>query len=57
MQKGKKAVSQKEDFKIVSRPSNEELDDQIIDEENQNYSKNKPLKQIPKSDFGEGVED
>lgn len=57
MQKGKKAVSPKEDFKIVSRPSNEELDDQIVDEENQDYPKNNPTKQIPKTNSGEGVED
>lgn len=57
MQNGKKAVSPKEDFKIVSRPSNEELDDQIIDDENQQSPKKKPIHQIPKSDSAEGVED
>ncbi|MES2446682.1 MAG: hypothetical protein V4546_05835 [Bacteroidota bacterium] len=57
MQHDKKTVPPQKDFKIVSRPSNEELDDQIIDEENLNHPKNKPLKQIPKTDFGEGIED
>ena len=57
MQRGKKVISPKEDLKIVSRPSNEELDDQIIDEDNQNYPKNSLVKKKTKTDFGEGIED
>lgn len=57
MEKNKKATSPEQDVKIVSRPSNEELSDDIVDEKNGSSVRKKAIKKTSESDFGEGVED
>ena len=56
MEKDKKVTSPQEDLKIVSRPSNEELSDNLLDEEKTRQVKKVTTKSTS-SDFGEGVED
>lgn len=57
MEKDKKATSPEQDVKIVSRPSNEELSDDIVDEQKDQPIKKKVIKKNSATDFGEGIED
>lgn len=57
MEKDKKVTSPEKDLKIVSRPSNEELGDEIVDEYKTQPIKKKLTSKTQESGFGEGVED
>lgn len=57
MEKDKKVTSPEKDLKIVSRPSNEELSDDIVDEEKPEQVKKRVIKKSTKTDLGEGIED
>ena len=57
MENKKKIDFVKEEVKIVSRPSNEELDDDIVDEIKENATSAKVTKLKKNDAFGEGVED
>ena len=57
MEKDKKATPPEQELKIVSRPSNEELGDEIVDEHKTQPIKKKSTSKTQETDFGEGVED
>ena len=57
MENKKKIDFVKEEVKIVSRPSNEELDDEIADRTKEKSSSAKTLKVNKKNNFGQGIED
>lgn len=57
MEKDKKATPPEQELKIVSRPSNEELGDEIFDGHKTQPITKKLTSKTQESGFGEGVED
>jgi hypothetical protein len=57
MEKDKKETPPEQELKIVSRPSNEELGDEIVDEHKTQPIKKKSTSKTQETGFGEGVED